>query len=134
MFLFSLRLLAPAGRVQFVILKDEEITEQLPLLINAVTWVESRHDPCAFNPLEDAVGAFQIRPVRVEHYNKLKGTNYVLEDFYNYDLSLEMFLYFICHDSKGNEIPPKSSEQSARDWNGSGEATTEYWNLVKSFM
>jgi len=91
-------------------------------LIEAVVWVESRGDTFAYNEKEKAVGAFQIRQCRVDHFNQLKGTNYKLEDFFDYNLSKEMFLYF-AHN--------KTFEQASKSWNGSGPKTISYWNKVK---
>ena len=92
-------------------------------LIKAVVQVESNGNPLAYNPKENAVGAFQIRQIRVTHYNQLQGTNYKLTDFYDYDLSLEMFMFY---------AKEKSFEKAAKSWNGSGKMTIDYWNKVKS--
>ena len=92
-------------------------------LIRAVVQVESNGNHLAYNPKENAVGAFQIRQIRVTHYNQLRGTDYKLTDFYDYDLSLEMFMYY----ARG-----KDWEKAAKDWNGSGKLTIIYWNKIKS--
>jgi hypothetical protein len=92
-------------------------------LIKAVVHVESKGNDSAYNAKEGAVGAFQIRQCRVDHFNRLQGTNYILEDFYNYDLSLECFLFF----AQG-----KSFEKAAKSWNGSGKLTIIYWDKVQS--
>jgi hypothetical protein len=94
-------------------------------LIDAVVKWESDGDTCAFNPKENAVGAFQIRQCRIDHYNALNGTKYTLNDCYDYKLSKRIFLFF----AKG-----KDWEQAARDWNGSGPMTVEYWENVKKFI
>jgi len=94
-------------------------------LIDAVVWVESRGDTFAFNEKEMAVGAFQIRQCRVDHYRRLTGLNYTLEDFFDYDLSREMFEYF---------ARDKTFKQAAKDWNGSGPLTEIYWKKVKTFL
>ena len=90
-------------------------------LIRAVTYVESNHGKYIYNAEEKAVGWFQITPVRVKHYNSLKGTDYKLEDFYDYELSREMFVYF----AQG-----RSYESVAKSWNGSGYMTKIYWEKV----
>lgn len=90
-------------------------------LIRAVTYVESLHGKYVYNAEEKAVGWFQIRQIRVDHYNSLLGTDYKLEDFYDYELSRNMFLHY----TKG-----RSYESVARSWNGSGYLTTIYWNKV----
>jgi len=91
-------------------------------LIEAVVYVESRGDTFAYNEKENAVGAFQIRQCRVDHYNRLRGTSYILEDFFDYDLSREMFLYF---------AREKDFETASKDWNGSGYMTEIYWKKIQ---
>lgn len=118
--LFSV-LTAPPDR-RLVVVKDEGISFYEPL-IKAVTFVESVDGKYLYNPKENAVGWFQIRQVRVDDYNKLTGLKYALNDFYDYDLSREMFLYY----AKG-----KSYEKAAKSWNGSGKKTIAYWKKVKA--
>lgn len=103
---------------------EETRKTDLEGLIRAVVIVESKNDTLAYNPKENAVGAFQIRQCRVDHYNQLKGTHYVLEDFYDYELSKEMFLFFA---QRFEDL-----ETIARRWNGSGQQTEVYWNKVKA--
>jgi DNA polymerase I-like protein with 3'-5' exonuclease and polymerase domains len=93
------------------------------ILAEAVTMVESGKGKKVYNKAENAVGWFQIRQCRVDHYNYLKKTKYKLTDFYSYNLSLEMFLFY----AKG-----KSPERAAKNWNGSGPMTAIYWKKVKS--
>lgn len=120
----SIQLLAPGGK-KYITLEAGKAISQLENLIRAVVWVESQGNVFAYNPREGAVGAFQIRQIRVSHYNRLKGTNYRLKDFYDYDLSKEMFVYF----AQG-----KTMERAAKDWNGSGAMTEIYWNKVKAIL
>jgi hypothetical protein len=94
-------------------------------LISAIFEYESTNNPLAYNKFENAVGGLQIRQCRIEHYNNLAGTNYKLEDCYNFELSKKIFLFF----AKG-----KSFEQAAKDWNGSGPATEIYWEKVKALI
>lgn len=94
-------------------------------LIKAITKHESGGNVYAFNALENAVGAFQIRQCRIEHYNQITNSNYKLEDCYDYDLSKKIFLTF----SYG-----KSYEKAAKDWNGSGPMTVVYWEKVKKLI
>lgn len=121
--LFTARLFAPADRAEF-------IERPIPInhydrLIYAVTTIESMRGKYTYNEKEGAVGWFQIRQVRVDHYNRLTGSDYHLNDFYDYKLSSEMFLFF----ARG-----KSFEQAARNWNGSGPKTIEYWQKVKAHL
>ena len=121
--LFSLSL-APAGQRVLHIHHTEGINPYLKL-IDAVVWVESRGDPYAYNDFENAVGAFQIRQIRVDHYNRLTGSVYQLSDCYDYELSKRIFLYF-AHG--------KTLEKAAKDWNGSGPMTDDYWEKVRNLL
>jgi hypothetical protein len=127
----SMHLLAPPpDRPTFIIPESEvvnyydSVNEFEPLIKAVVHW-ESRGDTLAHNELENAVGAFQIRQCRIDHYNKLNGTSYTLEDCYDYDLSKRVFLFF----AEG-----KSWEKAAKDWNGSGPMTLLYWENVKKLI
>jgi hypothetical protein len=125
LFLFSMNVTAPCERYLYIKLSSP--INFYEKLINAVTFIESRHGKFVYNARENAVGWFQIRQCRVDHYNKILGTKYVLNDFYNYELSREMFIYF----ARG-----KSYETAARAW-CSGEAGTKkasegYWEKIKS--
>lgn len=119
--MISIKVLAPGGP-KYIAMKASEAISKYDALIKAIVWVESRNGIYVFNPKENAVGWFQIRQCRVDHYNRLTGNNYSLKDCYDYDLSREIFLLF----AKGKDF-----ETAARNWNGSGEKTIEYWNKVK---
>ena len=86
------------------------------------------NDTMAYNPLEQAAGIFQIRPIRLTEYNKRTGRNYKMKDLYDYDISEKIFLYF------ADLIGPYDFEQIARKWNGSGHMTTYYWNRIKQYL
>ena len=93
-------------------------------LIKAVVIVESTGDTLAFNKLEEAYGAFQIRPIRILDYNRRTGKNYKIEDCYNYKISEEMFLYYAVMNNSFDY------QSIARNWNGSGVMTLDYWKKV----
>ena len=97
-------------------------------LVKAIVQVESLGNSLAYNPEEDAVGAFQIRPVRVLDYNQRTGKNIKIENCYSYETSKEIFLYY----ARLTGYP--HYETIARNWNGSGEATTDYWKRVKYYL
>jgi len=97
-------------------------------LIKAVVRVESWGDTLAFNPAEEALGAFQIRPIRLKDYNQRTGNNYKIEECYNYEFSKEIFLYYAMLTLHTDY------ETIARNWNGSGKATLDYWKKVKSHL
>jgi hypothetical protein len=86
-----------------------------------VVQVESRGDIFAYNPHEQATGAFQIRPIRLRDYNEKTGKNYTLDQMYNYEIAKSVFLYF---------TNDQSYELVAKDWNKS--RTNRYWKLVKA--
>jgi len=97
-------------------------------LIHAIGMVETQYDTLAYNPLEEAVGYFQIRPIRLEDYNSRTGSTYSRQDLFNYYISEKIFLYY------ATEIGPYDFERIAKTWNGSGKNTILYWDQVKKFL
>jgi hypothetical protein len=97
-------------------------------LIYAIGKVETNLDTLAYNPTEEATGFFQIRPVRVEDYNRRTGNSFTLSDMYDYSKSEKVFLYY------ASEIGPYNFERIARRWNGSGSKTYNYWKRVKRYL
>ena len=95
-------------------------------LVNAVVIVESAGDIFAYNLSEEDVGAFQIRPIRLLDYYQRTGINYKIEECYNFVISKEIFLYY----ARRTGYP--DYETIARNWNGSGESTLDYWKKVKA--
>jgi hypothetical protein len=85
--LFSLICKAPEYRTLYIA-RTEAINRYDPL-VKAITRVESMDGKYTYNPKEDAVGWFQIRQCRVDHYNQLTGSHYVLNDFYDYIMQRE---------------------------------------------
>lgn len=109
------------------------IIENVPVnpfkqLISAIGMVETKYDTMAYNPKEEAVGYFQIRPIRVEDYNKRTGSTYTKMDMYDYHVSEKIFLYY------ASQIGPYNFKRIAQNWNGSGPKTVTYWNRVKKFL
>lgn len=113
-------LFAPEEKVIYIP-RSEGVNIYDPL-IKAIIQVESGSGKYLYNEKENAVGHFQIRQVRLDHYNRETGLNHALNDCYDYKLSREIFLYF---------ASGKSYERAAREWNGSGKMTDEYWKKVK---
>jgi len=97
-------------------------------LIHAIGFVETMNNPLAYNPLEEATGIFQIRPIRLKDYNDKTGNNYKMNDLFDYEVSEKIFLYF------ADQIGPYDLEQIARRWNGSGHMTTYYWNRIREYL
>ena len=104
-----------------VVFEAEEINYYEPL-IRAVVTVESKGDIFAFNFLEQACGPFQIRPVRINDFNRRTGSNYKADDCFDYELSRKIFLYY-CQG--------RNYEVCAKSWNGSGPMVKDYWRKVK---
>jgi DNA-binding CsgD family transcriptional regulator len=94
-------------------------------LYEAVTIFESGKNDTLCNEREQAYGRAQIRQCRIEHYNRLTGANYTLQDMFDSKKSREVFLYF----AKG-----KTYEQAARQWNGSGPMTIVYWMNIQNIL
>lgn len=122
----SYRASAPDLRLTYILVSDK--IDVYDRLIKAVVLVESFGDTMACNILEQATGAFQIRPIRLLDYNQRTGNKYKIEDCYNYDISKKIFLYYAMR------IGFPKYETIARKWNGSGENTIEYWEKVKSYL
>jgi hypothetical protein len=122
----TFKALAPS-RDSFIIIAPEPLNPY-KRLIYAIGMVETKLDTTAYNAVEQAVGYFQIRPVRIEDYNKRTGRNYTLKDMYNYTISEKIFLYY------AHQLGPYNFEKIARRWNGSGPKTYLYWNRVKKYL
>jgi len=117
---------APSGE-SLVIVRTTPV-EPYRSLIQAIGMVETQFDTLAFNPLEGAVGYFQIRPIRLEDYNDRTGHNYSMNDLFNYKISEKIFLYY------ASEIGPYNFEKIAKTWNGSGKSTIQYWEQVRRLL
>jgi hypothetical protein len=96
-------------------------------LLRAMMQVESAFDTMAFNPMEEAYGLLQIRPIRILDYNRRTGKKYTMQDCYNPQISIEIFMFYASRLGPGYEI-------IARKWNGSGIKTTEYWDKVRRVL
>jgi hypothetical protein len=124
--LFAFKAFAPSSASLVII--DKQPVEPFKSLIKAIGMVETKYDTLAYNPVEEAVGYFQIRPIRVEDYNKRTGNNYTKNDLFDYKISEKIFLYY------ASQIGPYNFEKIAKNWNGSGKSTIQYWKQVKKFL
>lgn len=115
---------APDMKVAYIC--SVEPVDAYDRLVKAIVQVESAGDTLAYNLSEEAVGAFQIRPIRLLDYYQRTGINYKLKDCHNFKISKEIFLYY------ARLIGYPDYEMIARNWNGSGNATLDYWKKVKS--
>ena len=119
----SLAGLAPGKRVQYIPAGVK--IEPFKALWQATCIVESSNNPLAYNAQEQATGIAQIRPIRLQDYNKRTHKGYKLKDCYDPKISKEIWLYY------ANKIGFRNYEQIARQWNGKGYKTTIYWNKIK---
>jgi hypothetical protein len=126
LFSSTFRIFAPASE-SLVIIKSAPV-EPYKKLIHAIGMVETMCDTLAYNPIEEAVGYFQIRPIRLRDYNKRTGNSYKMKDLFNYEISEKIFLYYAV------QIGPYDFERIARKWNGSGPRTIHYWNRIKKYI
>jgi hypothetical protein len=94
----------------------------------ATSMIESMGNPMFYNELENAVGIFQIRQVRVDDYNRRTGSNYTLKDMWDIKKSEKVFLYF------ASLHKPHELERISKSWNGSGPLTEIYWKKIKVFL
>jgi hypothetical protein len=128
--MIALEAFAPSGLSLVIINISPD--EPFKPLIHAIGMVETKHDTVAYNPVEEAVGYFQIRPIRVEDYNMRTGSNYLMKDMFDYKVSEKVFLYYA--SQLGPYEGPYDFERIARNWNGSGKSTIQYWKQVKKFL
>jgi hypothetical protein len=124
--LLTFRLMAPRSE-SLAVTRDIPI-EPYRQLIHAIGMVETKWDTLAYNPVEQATGVFQIRPIRLKDYNKRTGSKYKMKDLFNYKISEEIFLYYAAKSG------PNDFERIARKWNGSGSQTIYYWDRVKKHL
>lgn len=123
---FTIRVIAP--KQKSLLIPEPFPIEPYKQLIYAVGMVEGMGDTTAYNELEMAAGYFQIRPIRLEDYNNRTGSQYTLNDMFNYEISEKVFLFF------ATQIGPYNSEKIAKSWNGSGAKTIEYWERIKEYL
>ena len=107
------------------IVKTEPI-QPFKQLIYAIGSVECSFDTLAYNAQEEATGYFQIRPIRIDDYRKRTGSDYTLNDMYDYYKAEKVFLYY------ASQIGPYDIERVIRNWNGKWSLTDDYYNKVKS--
>ena len=126
LFVFSVRAFAPEWN-SFIVIQPLAI-EPYRQLERAVAMVETIGDTLAYNPLEEAYGIFQIRPVRLLDFNRRTHSSYAMKDLFNYGISEEIFLYY------ADQVGPYNFEKIARKWNGAGQQTDYYWDRVKELL
>lgn len=123
---FSLKVSAPCWN-SFTIYEFSP-AEPFKNLERAIGMVETNCNLTAYNPYEEAVGIFQIRPIRLLDYNIRTHSKYTTQDLYTLEVSEKIFLYYA--DLTG----PYNLEQIARNWNGSGQLTDFYWTRIRQLL
>ncbi|TAL61839.1 MAG: hypothetical protein EPN88_14300 [Bacteroidetes bacterium] len=123
LFTFAFNVFAPGNNTLVII--DNPPVEPFRRLIQAIGIVETKGDTLAYNPVEKAVGYFQIRPIRLNDYNKRTHSRLSPHDLFDYNISEKIFLYY------ASKIGPYDFQRIAREWNGSGKKTYQYWKEVK---
>lgn len=127
-FLLSVTLKAMAPSRESLVIFESSPVEPYKRLIHAIGIVETKCDTLSYNAVEQATGYFQIRPIRLEDYNKRTGSHYSMKDLFNYRISEKIFLYY------ARQVGPYDPEKIARRWNGSGKKTIHYWNRVRKYL
>ena len=125
--LLPIRVIAPTD--QRIVVFQKNAIDPLELLWKATCLVESNNDPLALNVKEQACGIVQIRQVRINHYNRLTGKSYRLEDAFNPAVSREIWDYYATDNL----------ECTARSWNGGPtgmrkKSTIKYWKLIQRYL
>lgn len=126
MLMSSASLLAPSTAL--ITIAISEPIQPCERLMHAIGMVETKWDTKAFNPVEQAAGVFQIRPIRLRDYNTRTGSKYTTNDLYDPKVSEKIFLYYASKEESGDY------GRIARGWNGSGPKTFEYWKRVRKEM
>lgn len=89
--------------------------------------VESTNNPYAINEFEGAYGIAQIRQIRLDDYYMRTGKKYTLGDCLDPTVAEEIYMYYA-----NNAVVKDDFCKIARDWNGSGPKTWEYWDKIKA--
>jgi hypothetical protein len=126
--LLSLSIQLSAPNVKSILVFESVPVEAYKQLALAIGIVETKCNTLAYNPIENAAGIFQIRPIRLIDYNNRTGSSYTRKDLFNYEISEKIFLYY------ADQIGPYNFELIAKKWNGSGRLTTNYWHRIKKYL
>jgi hypothetical protein len=124
--LVSFRVVAPENHN--LVVSESAAIKPFSALIYATAMIESMGNPLFYNEIENAVGIFQIRQVRVDDYNRRTGSKYALAEMYDVKKSEKVFLYF------ASLYKPHELERISKAWNGSGPMTELYWKKIKVFL
>jgi len=111
-----------------------------PLIdLNIIEFIESSHNPMAYNSTTQAVGLYQITPICLADYNQLQHTNYTKQDLFNPNINRRIAKWYIeiripvllrhykkevnvrnviyaYHDGIGNLVKGKISDNAKNYW------------------
>jgi|ERR1035437_478705 hypothetical protein len=121
----SIRAFCP--NIKVICLAKEHPVNVHERLINAIVMIESNGNNNAYNPIENACGAFQIRPIRLKDYNKRTGNNLKISDCFDYEISKKVFLYY------ANQYDYRDIKGVCRNWNGKSKGN-KYYNKILSVL
>jgi hypothetical protein len=124
--LVSIRAIAPPYPTLYITIAEP--IDPYKAIKYAIGCVECKLDTLALNPSEQAYGYFQVRQVRLDDYYKRTGIKYSLSDMYDYEKAERVFMYY------ATRIGHRNPGRIAREWNGSGPKTWDYWNKVKIYL
>lgn len=94
--------------------------------LTALEKVESNCNVEAFNESENALGCLQIRPIMVQDYNRIYGTNIKHSEVKDRKVSHRIAIGIFKHYSKNIQQP--NAKHFAFMWNGGGGA----WKRVNN--
>lgn len=110
---------------------EESESKREDVLLQAVMYVESNHNPGVVNYKENAVGILQIRPIMIKEVNRiltLQGDNrrFTLND--RTDSLKSIRIWYIV---QGHHNPDYDPIIAARIWNGK-KMPQRYWIKIKN--
>jgi len=103
-------------------------------VVKGIAMEESRNDDSAFNEKEQAIGRLQIRPIMLRDFNINNKKQFKHTDCYNYEVSLEIFIWYSKHYSMNEDM-----NIVIRRWNGGPTghrktSTLKYLERVKAYL
>lgn len=97
-------------------------------ILKAVVEVESKNGIYLFNPKENAVGYFGIRPIKLKDYCEKTGKRITLEQCYDYEMGKEIFLFY------ASQFSPDNIKGICINWNGRSRHNKYYLRIQKILL
>jgi hypothetical protein len=119
--------LPSTGFSKLYVLRAESINPYEKLWMG-ICQIESNNDSLAFRidtNGKPSVGIAQIQESRLSDYNRLSGSNFILNDMYSPSKARKVFMYF-CNSMDYKQICQK--------WNGSGPMVEVYWEKLTKIL